>query len=75
MSDPFAVAVGMVLQRNWKEHPGNICDIGGFNQVLGEYCRVVSIDEPFAECTILSHWGLYIGFFLNMITAEWFIPD
>lgn len=74
MSDPFAVAVGMVLQRNTHTHPD--FDDTRHHDALAK-CRVGGNLGESVMVTWLS--GLNFGCLTFIprhdITAEWFIPD
>jgi hypothetical protein len=71
---PLQITEGMVLQRNWNLFPSE--QWGHKNLVCGEYLRIRKIqDNGWADMHIISSVGLYIGFPLEEITDEWFIPD
>lgn len=77
MSDPFVVAVGMVLQRNLKPWIASMAEHGIEDSSVGVHYRVVRLDGDlvFVEQLDGTHAGGTLWFTREEISAERFIPD
>ena len=78
-AQPFHIAEGMVLQRNWRRLSDFVASYALHGEGMpGTHLRIRKIrDDGYVEFDIIDGanqgWGCMCE--ASLITAEWFIPD